>query len=59
MKAKHLVHEEVCSFMGCGQFGYGNEVNSLENLSTMVSMTVLPCDGGKLVTKSKAMCDQG
>lgn len=32
---------------------------SLENLSMMVSMVVLPADTDSLVTKSRVMCDQG
>ncbi len=32
---------------------------ALENLSTTVRTTVMPLDGGRPVTKSIAMCDQG
>lgn len=32
---------------------------ALEKRSIMVRITVLPLDGGRLVTKSKTICDQG
>lgn len=47
-----------------GQFfhrllGVCEELQSERKRSTMVSMAVLPCDGGKPVTKSGEMCDKG
>lgn len=42
-----------------GSFARGKKCAALENLLMMVSMTVLPSEGGKPVTKSRAMCDHG
>ncbi len=42
-----------------GYFGKRTKLTDLENLSMMVSMVVLSSEGGKPVTKSTEMCDQG
>ena len=45
--------------MADGSLERGINLHAFENLSTIVNMTVLPCDGGRLVMKSTAICDQG
>lgn len=42
-----------------GNLGKGMKGVPIENLSTMVKTTVLPCEGVSAVTKSSAMWDQG
>lgn len=39
--------------------GRGMKWASFENRSTTVKSTVLPCKGGRAVTKSRAMWNQG
>ncbi len=42
-----------------GNLGSGIKWAALENRSTTVKTTVFPADGGRPVTKSRAMCDHG
>ncbi len=42
-----------------GNLGSGIKWAALENRSTTVKTTVFPADGGRPVTKSRAMCDYG
>ncbi len=42
-----------------GNFGMGMNLTIFENLSTTVSIVVLPSDGGSPVMKSTEISDQG
>lgn len=55
MEAKNIVHQKISSFQGYGEFGRATKCTAFDNLSTVVSMVVLPCESGSPIMKSRAM----
>lgn len=56
---EHMLDQELSCTFGRSEFCRGKKLTILENLSTMVSVTVLLSEGRSPVTKPMEICDQG